>query len=109
MLIHAELQVLYSICVQNEKQKLLQSIQSNDVLNITVAFWAKPKRHKWIRHERKHSNALWHMDWHQIKRPRWKNLAFTPQDIIKSALMDNLLVMSSVVKYNYKKYCKCQN
>ncbi len=25
-----------------------------------------------VRHEREHSNSLWHTDWHEIKDPRWK-------------------------------------
>ncbi len=31
-------------------------------------------RHKWIRFERKYSNAMWHVDWHVIKDSRWQNL-----------------------------------
>ena len=31
-------------------------------------------RKKWIRYEREHSNSLWHVDWHEIKDPRWKGL-----------------------------------
>ena len=33
------------------------------------------KEHQtWIRYERKYSNAMWHIDWHMIKDPRWHNL-----------------------------------
>ena len=35
---------------------------------------AKRKRRKWIRYERKYSNAMWHVDWHIIKDSRWRNL-----------------------------------
>jgi len=31
-------------------------------------------RKKWIRYEREHSNSLWHVDWHEIKDPRWNGL-----------------------------------
>ncbi len=31
---------------------------------------AKSRRRKWVRYERKYSNAMWHVDWHQIKDPR---------------------------------------
>ena len=31
-------------------------------------------RKKLIRYERKHSNSLWHVDWHEIKDPMWKGL-----------------------------------
>jgi putative transposase len=33
----------------------------------------KQRRRKWIRYEREHSNSLWHVDWHQIDDPRWKD------------------------------------
>jgi len=29
-------------------------------------------RRKWVRYERAFSNSLWHVDWHEIKDPRWK-------------------------------------
>ena len=29
-------------------------------------------RRKWVRYEREYSNSLWHVDWHEIKDPRWK-------------------------------------
>jgi putative transposase len=32
------------------------------------------RRRKWIRYEREHSNSLWHVDWHKVKDPRWKDL-----------------------------------
>ena len=37
---------------------------------------AKSKRRKWVRYERKYSNAMWHVDWHAIKNPRLKSLNF---------------------------------
>jgi len=33
----------------------------------------KQRRRKWIRYEREHSNSLWHVDWHKVKDPRWKD------------------------------------
>ena len=35
---------------------------------------AKSKKRKWVRFERKHSNAMWHVDWHTMKDPRLKGL-----------------------------------
>ena len=29
-------------------------------------------RRKWVRYERDYSNSLWHVDWHEIRDPRWK-------------------------------------
>ena len=29
-------------------------------------------RRKWVRYEREYSNSLWHVDWHEVKDPRWK-------------------------------------
>ena len=37
----------------------------------------KARRHfrrSWIRYERAHSNELWHVDWHQMKDQRWKEM-----------------------------------
>ena len=32
-------------------------------------------RRRWVRWEREHSNALWHVDWHELKKdPRWKGM-----------------------------------
>lgn len=36
---------------------------------------AKSRKRKWVRYERKHSNAMWHVDWHQI-RSTPKRLSF---------------------------------
>ena len=33
---------------------------------------AKSKRHKWVRFERRFSNAMWHADWHIMKESRLK-------------------------------------
>jgi len=33
----------------------------------------KHVRKKWIRYEREFSNSLWHVDWHCIKDPKWKD------------------------------------
>ena len=35
---------------------------------------AKSKRRKWIRYERKHSNSMWHTDWHVMKDTRFQGL-----------------------------------
>ena len=32
---------------------------------------AKSRRRKWIRYEWKHSNSMWHTDWHVMKDPRF--------------------------------------
>ena len=34
----------------------------------------KCHKKKWISYERECSNSLWHVDWHEIKDPRWKGL-----------------------------------
>ena len=34
----------------------------------------KKFRRRFVRWEREHSNALWHVDWHQMKDPRWKGM-----------------------------------
>ena len=33
---------------------------------------AKSRRRKWVRFERKYSNAMWHTDWHEMKEPRFR-------------------------------------
>jgi len=35
---------------------------------------AKSGRRKWVRYERRYSNALWHTDWHVMKDPRFRGL-----------------------------------
>ena len=35
---------------------------------------AKPKRRKWVRYERKYSNAMWHTDWHVMKGGPWRGM-----------------------------------
>lgn len=35
---------------------------------------AKSRRRKWIRYERRYSNAMWHTDWHAMKHPRFRGL-----------------------------------
>ncbi len=35
---------------------------------------AKSRRRKWVRYERKYSNAMWHVDWHVMKDERFKGL-----------------------------------
>ena len=35
---------------------------------------AKSKKRKWVRFERKYSNAMWYVDWHTMKDPRLREL-----------------------------------
>lgn len=35
---------------------------------------AKSKKRKWVKFERKYSNAMWHTDWHVMKDPRMRDL-----------------------------------
>ncbi len=35
---------------------------------------AKSGQKKWLRYERKYSNAMWHVDWHDMKDPRLRGL-----------------------------------
>ena len=35
---------------------------------------AKSRKRKWVRFERRYSNALWHVDWHEMKDPRFRGL-----------------------------------
>ena len=35
---------------------------------------AKSRKRKWVRFERKYSNAMWHVDWHIMKESRFKGL-----------------------------------
>ncbi|MFP3130125.1 MAG: hypothetical protein RXR51_00855 [Nitrososphaeria archaeon] len=55
--------------IRNEKM--------NQVLKEVGFAMSEPKkwhRKKWIRYERENSNSLRHVDWHEIKDPRWKGL-----------------------------------
>jgi putative transposase len=31
-------------------------------------------RKKWVRYERAYSNSLWHVDWYEMKDPRWRGM-----------------------------------
>ena len=31
-------------------------------------------RRKWVRYERAYSNSLWHVDWYEMKDPRWRGM-----------------------------------
>ena len=42
--------------------------------NMITASPAKSRKRKWVRFERKYSNAMWHVDWHTMKDPRLKRL-----------------------------------
>lgn len=39
---------------------------------LVVPSGAKPRKRKWVRYERKHSNSMWHTDWHTMKDPRMR-------------------------------------
>ena len=41
---------------------------------LVVSSAAKSKKRKWVRYERRHSNSMWHTDWHVMKDPRMLNL-----------------------------------
>ena len=41
---------------------------------LVVLSEAKSKKRKWVRYERKHSNSMWHTDWHVMKDPRMRGL-----------------------------------
>ncbi len=40
--------------------------------NMVTPSAAKSRRRKWIRYERRYSNAMWHTDWHAMKDPRFQ-------------------------------------
>ena len=35
---------------------------------------AKSRKRKWVRYERRHSNSMWHTDWHIMKDPHFRGL-----------------------------------
>lgn len=41
---------------------------------VVAASTAKSRRRKWVRYERRYSNAMWHVDWHTMKDPRFRGL-----------------------------------
>ena len=41
---------------------------------LVVLSEVKSRKRKWVRYERKHSNSMWHIDWHTMKDPRMKGL-----------------------------------
>ena len=51
--------------------KVYQVMKEN---GLVVPSAAKSRRRKWIRYERKHSNSMWHTDWHVMKDPRFRGL-----------------------------------
>ncbi len=44
------------------------------VEGITDGSPARPRQLKWLRYERKYSNAMWHVDWHEMKDSRLEKL-----------------------------------
>lgn len=64
----------------------------------------KQGRKRWVRYERSHSMALWHVDWYQVKDERWKGswlIAYeddasrlvTGYGLFKEATADNALAV----------------
>ena len=51
--------------------KVYQVMKENGLVVLSAA---KSRRRKWIRYERKHSNSMWHTDWHVMKDPRFHGL-----------------------------------
>ncbi len=51
--------------------KVYQVMKENGLVVLSTA---KSRRRKWIRYERKHSNSMWHTDWHVMKDPRFRGL-----------------------------------
>ena len=41
---------------------------------LVTASPAKSRKRKWVRFERRYSNAMWHVDWHVMKDPRFRGL-----------------------------------
>jgi len=55
----------------------INHIKINSLLKQNELAMSEPKkwqRKKLIKYEREYSNSLWHVDWHEIKDPRWKGL-----------------------------------
>ena len=57
--------------------------------NLAVNSPAKSRKHKWIRFERLHSNAMWHTDWHAMEestheRPESNHISWmTPTGVLQ--------------------------
>ena len=51
--------------------KVCQVINEN---RLAVPSAAKSRRQKQVRYEQKHSNSMWHTDWHLMKDPRFRGL-----------------------------------
>ena len=41
---------------------------------LVTASVSKSRKRKYVRYERKYSNAMWHVDWHEMKDPRFRGL-----------------------------------
>ena len=52
------------------REKMVYRIMKEN--GMVTASAAKSRRRKWIRFERKYSNAMWHTDWHAMKNPRFQ-------------------------------------
>ncbi len=48
-----------------------QIMKSNGLARLSPE---KSKKRKYVRYERLYSNAMWHVDWHEMKDPRLKGL-----------------------------------
>ncbi len=51
--------------------KVYQIMKAN---HLSIPSPAKSRKRKWVRFERKYSNAMWHVDWHMMKDPRFRGL-----------------------------------
>ena len=52
--------------------RLVYQIMKKNGLVVPSA--AKSMKRKWVRFERRYSNAMWHVDWHEMKEPRFRGL-----------------------------------
>ncbi len=52
-------------------RRVYRTMKENDLV---IHSEAKSRRRKWVRFERKYSNAMWHVDWHEMKDPRFRGL-----------------------------------
>jgi len=52
-------------------RKVYRIMKENDMVTASAA---KSRKRKWVRYERRYSNAMWHTDWHAMKEPRFKGL-----------------------------------
>ncbi len=51
-------------------EKMVYTVMKEN--NMVIPSAAKSRRRKWIRYERRYSNAMWHTNWHTMKDPRFQ-------------------------------------